>query len=575
MVIIKPTDDPDKYELEDDMVSWMKSPKHVTAREAAYLDMIQSVFKVEDAAGNWIPKRLCPHQVIFHISDVALKQDKAPIRVVKKSRNTSFTVDSVESSLMAQGTFSNVIEPFVRLNAKSASDLMTQAKRIIKHMTPIMYEEPDETKRISPDIEPPKIKIYMPFNPKKTNLDNYGSITFPNGCQWRGFPANADASETIRGLRLRGSGGMIDESNFMRSFNNIFIAMRDASAGALNGKKVHQLTIGSTLKGETPFSQWLDDISSSSSKRIVVYDWPVFDRDEFAPYLSGDCDIPFHENDKLISIVPWHDKKELWETWLQDEHVFKEEYMAIKVDSDEQFYTMSLILSATEDDLYVNIDEWENKLQYKYSKVQVGIDVASVHDYFVITCFGLTFEDNWEQFYLTYRNKVDLAEMEQETRGMLKQLIRTGLTWNLNIDANGIGLMITQNLQREFGDDKIRGIKGGYIKDIDGNSHKLNEYGHTKLKRLLIDNKIKMINDEMLIKHFAGWNYDFKCVSTGDGHGDIAMACLYCMLLDDGGSVGETRLYSSSEGKVNPNNKDQWFMRDFKKRLKGHKRVQR
>lgn len=498
--------------------SWIKAPK-LTEDESLYLYSLEEIWRVK--SGNvWVPYMLGEHQIMWHKYDVVLMKELAPIRIVKKSRCTSFTVSSIISILMSIGDYKNDVIPFVRLNQRKAEDMIKVAKDLIKRMKPIVYEIGEGER---------KEKIYWPFDPRAVDMSAVGSIKFRDKTgdiitEIRAFPANADSSESIRGIRTIGDSGILDETNFMRYFRALFTALRDSTMGKVHGKKIHQFSIGTTLKGETPFSEWLEEQEKKHLQRIMIFDWPVFDRAKFS------VEIPFHENDDLVSIVPWHDKKELWETYQQDEHVFREEYMAEKVDSEEQFYPTSLILSRISDEEMIPLTEFHT-LSDKYIHIWGGVDVATVHDYFVIKLYGETFEGKFENFYLEYASKVELDEMENRTKGVFSKVneVMERDKWLCSVDANGIGIQITQNLKRAF-PGNVRGISGGSMKDADGNSHRINEYGHTLLKRLMIDGNITFLNDELLIKHFAQWDYTFKAPSTGDGHGDITMSALYALL---------------------------------------------
>lgn len=530
MVKIIPTDDENVFKLESEFESWYPLPDTVNAREAAYLDAIQSTVHVEDALGNWIPYRMCNHQVEWHLDDVTIKQEAAPIRVVKKSRNTSLTINSAISDLFAQSEFNNPIVPYVRLNGRSAFDLISQVKQIIKHITPLVFEETDTSRQLAPDIPAPTRKVYYPFNPKEVKLDSAGSIQFPSGSIIRAFPANSDASETIRGLRLRGNYGFIDEANFMRLFKNVFVAMRDASAGTKDGMKIQQFTIGSTLKGETPFTEWLEAIEKSGAKRIKIYDWPVFRRDVFEPYMKGACEIPFHENPALVSIVPWHDKKELWETWLQDKHVFLEEYMAEKVESDDQFYPTPLIIKMCDIDDTIPVEELAEWI-VNYNEIRIGIDPASIHDYFAICVFGIQNDGHVEQLLVEGHRGIELHQMQAYCDNLLSIINDNCRNWLCSIDATPIGLQITQTLRKQYGPRHIRGLNGNMrLQNADGLKVKLNEFGHTMLKKMLYDGKLHLIADELQIRHFKVWDYTYSAPSGQHGHGDLVMACLYALI---------------------------------------------
>ena len=174
-------------------LSWWKTPR-LTTPEIRYLKSIEDVFKVKDAAKRWIPYKLMPHQMDFHKNDIALKGKDARSRVVVKSRNTSFTTSVCISNLMAVPYYPNQILPFVRLNERRAYDLIDEIKDLIRNMEPTNMDG-----------------VLYPFNPKDVNMDSAGKIRFPNKVSFEAYPANAIAAENIRGLRISGSAGVLDE----------------------------------------------------------------------------------------------------------------------------------------------------------------------------------------------------------------------------------------------------------------------------------------------------------------------------------------------------------------------------
>lgn len=539
--------------------SWWPNPTNLTEVQVAYLMVLEEVFRVKNVEDEWVNYTMAPHQVSFHLYDYSLCRGNSKIKIVKKSRNTSFTVSSVINLDMASVEFDNPSCPVVKLNASESEALISNFNAISRHIVPVVDDG-----------------IYMPFNPDNIKTTAVKKMVLPNGNAFMSFPANSDAAENIRGTRTHL--GLIDEANFMRKFVDLFTALRKASYGTTaNGEEHFQLLIGTTLKGETPYVKWQEELEKktkplpdnpyiSTYNNFVMFDWPIFDRIIFEKYYQGkpNEEIPFTENEELISLVPWQHKKMLWEDYCHDYNIFLEENMAVKVDSDEQFYPMMLIMSVLSDKTKMLFEEFDT-INEKYRNVKIGIDVASVHDYFVITLIGETFDGHLEQFYLNYQNKVEIQAMENACVRLMHSLNKEQVKWKCAIDANGIGIQITQNLQRIFGEDKIRGIKGGTLKDSNGNSHRLNEYGHTKVKRAMSDKRILLIEDEILIRHFAGFNYEYKCESTGYGHGDITMAVLYAMILDEYKSIGDGRMYSSSEGKEIQNDRSNWWMKDFKK----------
>jgi len=509
-------------------MSWYPNPK-LSKRTLAYLFNLQRIFNVPNPQKEWIPYILEPHQMEWHADDIAILGRHAKHRVVIKSRGTSFTVSCVISNLIAVAHYNNSAAdpiPFVRLNDTKAIELLERIKEIIKHMTP---------------IEMPDGSLY-PFDPKGVNMEKAGSITFPNGVVFKAFPASDSASENIRGERIVGSSGMLDETNFMKDFERLLAAETAASSGVMideHGVKYRefQMNIGTTLKGQTPFRFWYEKLKMNIKKHGVLgfklYFWPAFDPSKID--YENPLTEQFTEDDV---IVPWHSLEDLETSRLEDDNLFKEEYMGIAVDSDAQFYKTELIMQCINPELKNHVTVLPDSKIYF-----MGVDVASINDYFVISIFEWDRKSNkFIQRYLYYNRKVELDDMEKHTA----KIIALWKPYMVRIDAAGIGLQITQNLKRRFGSiiQPILGKKS--IRGLEKNQNVgMSEFIHTNQKYMMNDGKVELINDELQILHYNMWNYDYKAESSSElGHGDIVMANAYALLpMDYKASKNKSQVY--------------------------------
>lgn len=504
--------------------SWWRTPR-LTREELNYIKSIESVFKVKNANKQWIPYYMMPHQIDFHKNDVAIKGAMARDRVVVKSRNTSFTTSALISNLMAVPYYPNQEIPFVRLNEKRAYDLVNEAKEMIRNMTPVNIDG-----------------VAYPFNPKDVDLDAAGKIRFPNKVTFQAYPANAAAAENIRGLRIAGSAGMLDESNFMNNYNDIYISIRDAAAGySLDGEKHFQMNIGTTLKGTvTPFALWFKKQQENPDTTVDIYKWEVFDPALF------DVNKPPIDQPNLIPIVPWHNINDLNKKYLEDLKTFLEEYMAMVVDSDTQFYPSGLYDRCESKDLKIIRNPIDVGEYY------MGVDVASVLDFFVISVFKSEpqevevqkinsygekvvekeVQNFYKQVYLFYDRGKDLREMENILKEQIDIWLPLGLK-KARIDSQGSGLQLYQNIKKLYhkqSPNLIENIPLGNIKK--GNETiKMKEFVHTNQKKLMVYGNVKFIKDETQKMHYSMWDYDFNCERTKEyGHGDTTIANAYALL---------------------------------------------
>lgn len=484
-------------------MSWYEKPEVKSERERKYLTSIQKVFMVKDANHNWIPYRLTPHQVDWHLGDVAIQEENAKSRIVVKSRNTSFTTSSIISCLMAVPFFPNQVIPFVRLNQQRANDLINDTKEIIKRMRTFLLEDGS----------------VFPFDPNEVKTDKIGSIMFPNGVEFRAFPATNSSAEVIRGLRIVGNAGIVDEANFIKDFNDIYIALRDASSGAKDGVKKFQINIGTTLKGRsTPFYNWYIKVENMP-EIFDIYKWAVFNPNIFNPEIS------VFEQEGLDPIVPWHTLEDLEKKRTEDKPRFLEEYMCVVVDSTEQFYPYEMIMACINTELK-NYKTCNNRNGIFW----MGVDVASVNDFFVVTIYEKV-DNKFIQRHLHYKRggttELDLQTMQD----FVDNLILEWKPVRCRIDAQGIGFQMAQALRKKHG-IVIDAIRNQKVKGMEKRAGiKLNEFIHTNQKWLLSTNQIELLNDEMQIIHYTMWNYDYKApISDENGHGDITMASGYGLL---------------------------------------------
>jgi len=479
-------------------MSWYNG-SNLSTPQINYLKGLQKVFQVQNANRKWVRYKLTPHQIEWHKGDITLLGSRAKNRCVVKSRNTSFTTSAIISNISAIHYYPQQVVPFVRLNITRANDLIDECKKIINHMK--------FTKN--------KDGVYYPFNPDEVEMKAKSSIKFPNGVEFRAFPATNSASEVIRGLRISGSAGIIDESNFMKDYENIYIALRDASAGSEAGVKHFQMNIGTTLKGRTsPFKLWFDKQEKIKNGGVDIYRWPVF------PIKKFNIDQPITEQE-LTPIVPWHDLNDLEQKRVENKNRFLEEYMAQTVDNDDAFYEYDLIMKCINEELESGVGINPQGMFF------MGVDVASVHDYFVITVFEKIGE-RFIQRYLWYSNDILLPEAQKK----VDKIIQRFNPIKCRIDSDGMGLQIAQAMIVKYG-KKIDAIKGAQkTKAMEKRQNvKLKEYVHSNQKMVMLNDNLELINDELQIIHYSMWTYEYKAESNEEqGHGDIAIANAYALL---------------------------------------------
>lgn len=491
------------------MESWYPEFKF-TEDELAYFDFIESVFRVQHADGQWRKIILTSHQKHFHSNDIALKFEKALNDDVDKSRNTSFTISSIIRLLTGNYHFRNEEVPVTRINDTKVKELFREIKKIVKHMQPIKLQNGE----------------LWPFDP---NLVQYTSheVYFPDReVIFIGYPASSSASENIRGLRI--TRGLNDETNFEREFNNIHTAMRDAKRGSFKNKEGKdisylQLTYGSTLKGTTNYSEWKDklkkNIAEGKIKSWRMLSWPVFDPNVFDSTKPIETQI-----DNLTPIVDWHSKEDLCEKFNENLNTFLEEYMAIRVPSDEVLYRIQQVINCVNTELENMPSPKEGGVYY------IGIDVAGEGgDYFSISIFEEINKIKIHR-YLYYINKtVDLDEMQT----FCEKLLELWLPYRCRIDGNGIGYHLSQYLSKRF--KCVECIRGKQSVKIGKNQTvSLKEFLHTNQIRMFAMKEAELLNDDEMLFHYTMWTRNYTAESSKlHGHGDIVISNGLALLPDN------------------------------------------
>jgi hypothetical protein len=224
--------------------------------------------------------------------------------------------------------------------------------------------------------------------------------------------------------------------------------------------------------------------------------------------------------------------------------------MAVAVDSDDVFYPMELYSKQVDNKLK------SNNTTTSHSEYFMGVDVASVMDFFVISIFEnipeerqkISYErdengdmikkeetelvDVFYQRYLYYDRGKDLSYMEDKLAEVIGNWAPFGLK-RVRIDSGGPGLQLYQNIRKKFNKtyaNLVEYVPLGTIK-VGNESKKAKEVVHNNQKQLMIYDRVKYLDDDMQRMHFSMWNYKFECERTKEyGHGDTTVANAYALL---------------------------------------------
>lgn len=518
-----------------------------------YFRMIEQTFRVQHADGEWRFIKLQPHQQMFHSLDIALKRGKSKHTVDIKSRNTSFTVDSILRLLTGNYYYHDEVVPIVRINENKVKEIIKEIKSIIRHMRPIKMSDGS----------------LFPFNPERVTYSAM-SIEFEDiGVVFQGYTsASPDSAENIRGVRT--TRGLLDETNFFSYWGSILGAMKGANRGVdMEGNMHFQITIGTTLRGFTEFLEWFINIKNKAELKdeYDILEFPVFD-----PKLFDD-NVPPDKQPGLIPIVFWHSIKKLTSEWHEDKDKFMEEYMAVVAPSEGAYFPMDKVINAsTEENVYLEEYREFAKGFAKDSYNVIGVDPSGEGtDYFSI---AVTNHDILNKKTRTFHvfNEQRVSDPNQMVN-YIKDLYKVFNARKIRIDGNDLGYFIATALKNEYGAATVEIMRGNTrVKSHDVNIP-LKEFMLTNIKKGLLTSTHTIVNDELIMEHFKMWKNDYSCDRSAKyGHGDSVVA-IGLSMLPMNWRFGKTETITYDFGLQNKDeNPDKGFYTDMKERMKFYKK---
>lgn len=466
--------------------------KPITRSQELYVDFLRKTFNIFSTRQNeWISYNPVSWQKEFHAYSInALHRDLWKDRLVVKGRGISFSVSSMIDLIVSATKFNNIVIPVVshRLTP-NAIDLVEIGRKLALNAN---------------------IDFGIKENTAKSEL-----VFKDSGSIIRAYP-----SGNVNALRqLRTFTGLLDEVTFYRDINGVMSAAQSMmSEGG-------QITMGSTVWSETNYF-WELYQKQRENPTKYVFDLPIFDKEKFdinksiiSQYKAG-----------LLPLVWWQDLNILEDERLRDRDSFLREHLCTPSSSGSNFIPMENILRNVDESL-TNFDSYSCD-----NKLTCGIDIASTNDYASISIV------EHSEFGLILRHQKFIKGISlPKLQTFLSNLIREWNFVRVRLDMTGIGTQIGQALRTEFG-SVVEPIHFGSVVEgkIVGGSQKITQgvFGSQSVREkmaynllyLFSDDKIKVLNDSLLIKHVHGMSWDLKQCLCTDGHCDgfwsLALASL-------------------------------------------------
>lgn len=472
--------------------SYYVPEKTITNSQKKYVKILQDTFNVFSMKENkYIPYNPVSWQQEFHSYSLnALHKKLWCDRLVVKGRGISFSVSSMMDMIMSGAKFKNIIIPIVSHRIENAIDLITVGQKLI------------DNANVNFDVK-------KPFTKKEIIFENTGSVI-------RAYPSsNQDALRQLRTFT-----GLLDEISFYRNIKGVLDAAESTTSEG------GQLTIGSTVYDRNNYF-WEMYQQQKAMRNKFVFTLPIFDPTKF----DINRNILTQVKEGLQPLVWWQSMRKLEDKRCRDHASFLRENQCTPSDEGVNFLSIDKILRNVNEKLK-NYSHFETN-----NMLFGGLDVASYKDYVGIVIFELT------PFGMVMRHCRAIKGIELPD---LQKLIETEYLskWNFTkfrIDMTGMGTQLAQYLRRKFGGvvEMIHfgtSVEGGLVGKGTKVSvgSKLKESIRDKmawnLRYLFEDDKIKIIDDGLLVKHLNSWSWDLrKCLST-DGHGDLFWACGLALL---------------------------------------------
>jgi len=455
-------------------MSWYKFDKKLTSEQQCYIESIRLIFKIKNAQGKVMDYKPESFQVESHIhTPMCLPKEQWHDVYIYKARGIGASFTRMMDMIMHAINYPGIIIPVVSHRFQQAKDLIRTGQWLVDNARVDL-----STKVITPHIET--------------------EIRFTNGTIIRAYPS--ENLEALRGLRSMII--LLDEMDFFRNIKRILeVAENVINQGGM-------ILAQSTVYGRaSEYWQMFEKYKQSSNKYVFAYH--MFDP------------IKFDENRSILvqGLEPlgyWVDLGKLEESRQRDIAGFMQENMITPVSDLTSYLPFNLIKSCCDDSL-------KNSTLKSLYPTFIGIDFGRSHDFTVISAFEKT-EFGYIMKYQEFLKNKSLPEQKM----IIKDVVNSLHPVKVRCDMTGLGLGITEELKVMFG-GVIEGINFGER----FNKTPIKERMAMNMKTLMSDNKVRLFDDDLMIRHLSAVNYDFKSESNEEGHADAFWSIALALLPDE------------------------------------------
>jgi phage FluMu gp28-like protein len=183
-------------------------------------------------------------------------------------------------------------------------------------------------------------------------------------------------------------------------------------------------------------------------------------------------------------------------------------------------------MKSVNDKLQNHRDVYRRNAEFTYNTnnpIYFGVDVAEKTDYFAVSGYEEIVTSDGRVYYierwLDYFNNTETPELEKYL-DVIFEIYPTLV--KMRIDSTGLGSYLPSYLKKRHG-GKVEGINFARTVFAEDGKEKvgIKKIMCTNLKRLLEDDQVILLPDEMQSKHLGAVDYSFSVKKGVEGHGDI------------------------------------------------------
>jgi len=441
----------------------------LTHRQKAYVKYLTKTFNVRTAKGDIVPYEPEPYQQFFHAHNIMAKPD-AKDRLINKARGIGATMMIAMEDLMMMRRYSGITIPFTSTGDEAAKKCIEWGYWLANNAN-------------------------LDFG---VVSDNKYEVILDNGSHLVAIPGGNP--KRFRNIRAPAMG--FDEFAHCDYQSDILTAARRCMSEGGQATLV-STPIGMANKFWEIKSNW-DDFNYD------VFEIPMFDPQKF------DINTPIFDQPGLKPVAPWIDMQKLEDDRRFDPIAFMQENMCSPQDESVAFLPTELIRQCIDPELY-SVDYLRTA-----NPCFLGIDFAYKRNLSAISIVEVEKDKDTKKKKYKLRHLSTLAGADTPTQVReVNRLMKNFPIVTITIDSTGPGVGLYHDLRAIY-KYKVKGVNFARKIDISGEKTSIKRALALKLKRLMIEDQVRIMADNTLKRDLNSVPYlSLNAPKSSDlGHGD-------------------------------------------------------